>query len=66
MESFRCHKFQESISYYTEDIDWSEGAGSFIAPGVGDRTGEQYDIFFCDDPRGNFYICNVTRHNEIE
>lgn len=58
----RSHKYQECISYYTEDIDYRE-CGEYIAPGVGDRTGEEYDIFFKECGSG-YCFDRVTRHNE--
>lgn len=44
LNSIRSHKFQETVSYYTEDIDYNENTGDYAAPGVGDRTGEEYDL----------------------
>lgn len=42
-------KFQEEISFFTEDIEWNENRGAMTAFGFGERTGEEYDIIFSED-----------------
>ena len=44
LRTIESHKYQEGISFYTEDIDWNENQGTMTAPGVGDRTGIEYDV----------------------
>ncbi len=44
LRTVSSHKFQESISFYTEDIEWNENQGTMTAPGVGDNTGREYDV----------------------
>lgn len=44
LTTIKSHKFQEEISFYTEDIGWNENRGTMTAPGVGDRTGHEYDV----------------------
>ena len=64
LNTIRSTKYQESISYYTEDIDYCE-CGEYIAPGVGDRTGTEYDVFF-EEGEAGFRFKKVTIHNEYE
>lgn len=44
LRTIKSHKFQEEISFYTEDIEWNENRGTMTAPGVGDTTGDEYDV----------------------
>ena len=58
--TIRSHKWQETISYYPEDIDWN--GAYYVAPGVGDRTGREYDLYF-DDLGEAFALRDVRLHN---
>ena len=60
-QTIRSHKWQEPISYYPEDIDyWSEGI--YCAPGVGDHSGAEYDLYF--KPNGTtFVLTDIRLHN---
>lgn len=60
LRSIKSHKFQEEISFYTEDIEWNENLGTMTAPGVGDRTGTEYDVIL--DETGKL-ICDFRPHN---
>ena len=62
LRSIRSHKFQEEISYYTEDIDYNENTGAYSAPGVGDRTGTEYDLHF-EECGTTFRLTDVRLHN---
>ena len=66
MRSIRSHKYQETISFYEEDIDWC-GCGKWIAPGVGDATGNEYDVIFDEEALTNgekvFSFRDVVLHN---
>lgn len=42
-------KFQEEISFYTEDIEWNENRGTMTAPGFGVSSGEEYDVILSED-----------------
>lgn len=43
LERFQSHKFQETIVYSKNDIEWN--GERWVAPGVGLRTGKDYDVF---------------------
>ena len=58
----KSNKYNETISYYTEDIDWGE-CGKYIAPAVGDQTGNEYDIFF-EKNETSYLATDVVLHNE--
>lgn len=62
LNSIRSHKFQETVSYYTEDIDYNENTGDYTAPGVGDRTGEEYDLHF-EKCGTTFQLRDIRLHN---
>ena len=51
LRTIRSAKFQEGISFYTEDIEWNENLGTMTAPGFGDDTGEEYDVILSEDGR---------------
>lgn len=65
--TIRSHKWQETVSYYTEDIDWLGGEdGDWAAPGVGDRSGTLYDIYFDEmhsGCMGIFAVRDIRLHN---
>lgn len=63
LNSVRSRKFQEEISYYSEDIQYNENTGDYTAPGVGDYTGEEYDLHF-EECGTTFRLRDITRHNE--
>jgi len=42
-------KYQEVITFYTEDIEWNGSQGTMTAPGVGDCTGREYDVILSAD-----------------
>ena len=57
-------KFNEDISWYSEDVDWR---GEFwAAPGVGNTSGEEYDVVFSEDDNENLWLRTIVRHNELE
>ena len=61
LNTIKSHKFQEGISYYTEDIeDWG---CDLVAPGVGDLSGDEYDVIF-DQVGDSYYVRDIVRHNE--
>lgn len=62
LESIRSHKFQETVSYYAEDIILCE-CGEYVANGVGDRTGTEYDLIFDETPSG-YRLRDVRLHNQ--
>ncbi len=49
LRTIRSTKYQEEISFYTEDIEWNGNRGTMTAPGVGDCTGEEYDVILSED-----------------
>lgn len=49
LRTIRSIKYQEKISFYTEDIEWNENRGTMTAPGVGDRTGREFDVILSED-----------------
>ena len=62
--TIRSHKWQETISYYEEDIDWYGGEeGDWAAPGVGDRSGTEYDIYFDEMRDNSFAVRDIRLHN---
>ena len=62
--TIRSDKWHETISYYEEDIDWYGGEeGDWAAPGVGDRSGTSYDLYFDERQDGSFAVCGVEIHN---
>ena len=61
LKSINSHKHQESVSFYTEDIDWN--GWTWCAPGVGDRTGVEYDVLFDDSEDGGYTIRDIRLHN---
>ena len=62
LNTIRSHKFQESISYYTEDIDWSESRGMYAAPGIGDMTGREYDVLL-EECGTTYSVRDIRIHN---
>ncbi len=60
LRTIRSMKYQEEISFYTEDIEWNGSQGTMTAPGVGDRTSEEYDIILSED---GSLIRDVRLHN---
>lgn len=62
LKSIRSHKFQEGISYYSEDIQYNENTENYSAPGTGDRTGQEYDLYF-DKCGTTFSLRDVRLHN---
>lgn len=49
LRTIKSVKFQEEISFYTEDIEWNESCGTMTAPAFGDRTGKEYDVILSED-----------------
>lgn len=63
MNTINSHKHQEPVSYYTEDISYC-GSGEYIAPGVGDMTGTEYDLIFDENGCGGYLLRDIVRHND--
>ena len=62
LRTIRSHKFQETVSYYDDDIDFC-GCGEWVAPGVGDMSGEEYDIIFDEMRDYSFAVRDIRLHN---
>lgn len=63
LHSIWSQKFGETVSYYSEDLDYC--GGKWIAPGVGDDTGEEYDVLFEENDM-SFSLRTIVKHNESE
>jgi len=49
LQAIQSTKYQEVITFYTEDIEWNGSQGTMTAPGVGDCTGREYDVILSKD-----------------
>ena len=46
LDTFRCHKYQETIAFNTEDIRPAADGTYSYAPATGIRTGAHYTVRF--------------------
>ena len=59
LHSIWSQKFHETISYYSEDLDYRGSRWS--APGVGDDTGDEYDVVFEENDM-SFSLRTIEKH----
>lgn len=53
LERLNSHKFQETIVYSLNDVEWN--GENWMAPGVGLRTAKDYDVYL-DELRNHDFV----------